>query len=141
MAGPVLNEVVLLGCNFAALRDDHDSPPEPYVEDERGYVHEVEGVSIRYSAVDDDEGELVLFTELRLIGPDHPYELDLLVGSKFDQPDPPLTPERAVHTLFFITYPYLRELTSSITGRSPYDPLWLPPLTKLPVRKVQGAED
>jgi hypothetical protein len=98
---------------------------------------ELEGVSLRYWA-SVEESDLVLILQTSITDPAAPYHLELVTGSRFDAPDPPVTVEAAAQTLIFISYPYVRETVANITMRSPYLAFQMPPLTRLPHPSVTG---
>jgi hypothetical protein len=160
-----LTDFVLLGCHFevvgevaesiadvdveaesapgdatadAAAPEDEDAAAPEGAAPERGPWLSLEGVDLRIMDLRVEEDEFVLFLNTRIADATAPYRLDLITGSSFALPDPPVTAEQAAATLVFITYPYVREVVASITGRSPYQSLTLPPLTKLPHPKVVG---
>jgi hypothetical protein len=102
---------------------------------------ELHGANLRYTATA-EENEFVLLVHLLLTDPTAPYELNVVTGSRFTAPDdPPVALEEAETTLVFITYPYLREVVSNITSRSPYREFTLRPLTRLPHPRVRGEEN
>lgn len=154
MAAFQLDEFVLLACHFAVSEPAPDEPV-PAQESDEGHepaedsiaepsepFSEVElpGLNLRYTAsIDEDDGRFVLIMEATVADPSLPYMLTVVTGSRITRPeDSDVSPEAAAGTLVFMSYPYLREVISSITGRSPYPPFVLPPLTKLPHPRVTG---
>jgi hypothetical protein len=100
---------------------------------------ELDGVLLRYLVtVEDDEFVLILQTWITDVTVS--YEMTAVTGSRFSIPDEPTTAEQAAGTLVFITYPYVREIFTNVTARSPYPAFWLPPLTRLPHGRVTGEE-
>jgi hypothetical protein len=110
------------------------SPPEN--PDRR---HEIPGVELDYSTTEEDD-EFVFILRLKVTDPTVPYSLEVVTGSRFEIPDPPVAVQQAEATLLFVSYPYVRELVASITGRSPYQAFELPPLTRLPHPTVTGEQ-
>jgi preprotein translocase subunit SecB len=102
--------------------------------------HEVPGVELDYSTTEEDD-EFVFILRLKVTDPTVPYSLEVVTGSRFEIPDPPVVAQQAEPTLLFVSYPYVRELVASITGRSPYQAFALPPLTRLPHPTVTGEKE
>lgn len=96
---------------------------------------ELEGATIHYW-LNQDEDEFVLVLQTTITDITVPYDLEVVTGSRFAVPDPPVTPHAAVQTLIFVSYPYVRETVSNITTRSPYAPFEMPPLIRLPHPKI-----
>jgi hypothetical protein len=153
MADLRLTEFVLLSCNFefgpeeegeevdeSDERVDEGSESSAAGSDEDAQPSQDEPVRLRYQATREDD-EFVFFLDAELLDPTLPFTLQVLTGSRFEIHDAPdLTPEAANATLLFMTYPYVRELISNITGRSPSPGVILPPLTRLPHPDVSGPE-
>jgi hypothetical protein len=137
-------DFVLLGCQFSLASSDQSSEGEPAVhgeashgdfgEPERLLTLALDDVNLAYGASrDGDEFRLVIEASR----PDTPisrgFMLAITAGARFETDAPPeLTAEFAESTLLFISYPYLRELVFSLTGRSSVGPIRLAPLTRLP---------
>lgn len=102
---------------------------------EKRGIH-VEGARLHVVSITEEDDEFTFILRTRLVEPSVPYELEVITGSSFQTPEPPVTTTEAASTLLFMTYPYIRELVANITGRSPYEPFTLPPLTKLPDPRV-----
>jgi hypothetical protein len=156
-----LTDFVLLGCRFEIVGEVADRAAEvaprsdtvvsielsePAAGDQTGEGEDskedplglgIPGLELRYSTSEEDD-EFVFVLRLELADPSEPYRLELVTGSRFDIPDPAVTVQQAEATLLFISYPYVRELVSNITGRTPYQQFELPPLTKLPHPRVTG---
>jgi hypothetical protein len=156
-----LEEFVLLACHFsvsepapdeeesATAKDGDEGHDEGHTlaeeeprEESAELISEVDlpGLRLRYSAtVDEDDRRFALIMEATIVDSSLPLELTVVTGSRISRPeDLDVTPEAAAGTLVFMSYPYLREVISSITGRSPISPVLLPPLTKLPHPRVTG---
>lgn len=104
-------------------------------------VLSLEGVRVALTTtLDEGENEFTLITRAWLDDMAAPFELEVVTGSRFDAPDPPVGIDEIEATLLFMTYPYLREVVSNITGRSPYESYSLPPLAKLPHQRVTDPE-
>src|SRR5438128_2706117 len=71
------------------------------------------------SSVTLEEDEFVLYLQAFIDDAAFPFKLDVLIGARFNAGDDQLPPDRAEKTLVWMSYPYLRELVASITGRSP----------------------
>jgi hypothetical protein len=158
-----LVEFSLLSCEFAIVeRVPEDSPPsiepdlppdldaghiaptEDAIDDEvpsaavEGTL-ELDGVSLFYSVTEEDE-QFALILQTSLTDATSPYEMNIVTGSRYTLPDPPATTAEAAATLVFIAYPYVREIFTNITARSPYRAFMLPPLTRLPHPRVSTEE-
>jgi hypothetical protein len=119
---------------------DTGSSDEPELNDDQTLL-ELEGLQLTYEGFDDvDVNEFVLFVEARLTQDKAPYDFEVVMGARFDKPEPPVNIEAAKATLLFMMYPYLRETISNITNRSPYGGFLVPPLAKLPHPQVTGEE-
>lgn len=101
---------------------------------------EVPGARLRILDIGDEAEEFVFILETTITDPTSPYELTVITGSSFTRPDSSLSATDAASTLLFITYPYVRELLASISGRSPFPAFTLAPLTKLPHASVEGDQ-
>lgn len=162
-----LTEVVLLACDFwVKLPEDDEDGAEPDTTGAPGQVEaprevqtpadeapeidgptdqfvpvvELEGVEVSYTT-DEQLDEFSLITRVRLTDPTAPYTFELVMGSRFTKPEPAVTVEEAAATLLFMSYPYVREMVSSITSRSPYRAFLIPPLTRLPHPRVTGEPE
>lgn len=139
MAHIQLEDVVLLGCEFEMW-------PQRSEPDESADSSNTEGGAsaavpdaypteniLRWRATSRrDADELHLYLDGLLDDPRLPFTLRFDVGARYSTEDEDLDAERAQPTLLWLVYPYLRELVSNVTGRSPLEPYYLPPLTRLP---------
>lgn len=128
-----LVDFVLLACQFAVIGEDGTPDPDEQRGEPPGF--EVDGARLHVLSLEEDtaEGEFVFVLQTTLVDPGSPYSLEVITGSRFTVPEPPVTAREAASTLLFISYPYVRELVASITSRSPFQVYRLPPLTKRPV--------
>lgn len=90
------------------------------------------------------EDHYLLALSASLDDPGLPFRLNLTVGSRFfvgqDEEGNRPSLEETESTLVWLSYPYLRETISAITGRSPLLPYYLPAITKLPHPSVTEEE-
>jgi hypothetical protein len=92
-----------------------------------------EGDFVKLSSTATREGDqIVMYLQADLDDTAFPFRLSMLLGARFDVPGETLDAEHATSTLVWLCFPYVRELVSSITGRSPLPPYYLPALTKMP---------
>jgi hypothetical protein len=103
-------------------------PPEPAFE-YRGQV-ELRG-----------DDTVFLFAQIATGPPITDFSFAGELGVKFKFADAATFAEDAVRsTLLWMAYPYVREMVSTVSSRSPQGPFFLPPLTKMPdPATVQGA--
>lgn len=124
----------------AATDSDNTTRAELAADEPDDRRHEIPGVELDYSTEEEDD-QFVFILRVEVVDPSVPYKLEVVTGARFDIPDPPVTASQAQATLLFVSYPYVRELVASITGRSPYQAYELPPLTRLPHPTVTGEDE
>lgn len=137
MADLRLVEFVLLRANFE-IRIATEWPPSEDAANGSAY-YPAEDLLELIAHADRTGDEFVLRFDATLVDERLPFELTIRAGARFAVLDEPeLTAERAESTLVFMAFPYLRESIWNLTGRSPYPPYALPPLTRLPDAPVRG---
>lgn len=147
-----LSDFALLACHLELVpeADDEQSGEaevEPGELDSPGSEEDgidwaelhAEGVRVRYFA-DEDGDEFVLIANATSEETGLPYNFDVVVGARFQKPDPPVTLDEARATLLFLAYPYLRETVSNLTFRTPYPAFLMPALSRLPHPRVRGED-
>jgi hypothetical protein len=145
-----LTEFVLLHCEFqlrttaeqepksieSAVSDSDDAEA---ISDRPSGGIEVPGARLNILRIDETGDEYLVILQTQITEEASvPYELLIVTGSSFEIPEGVSTTD-AASTLLFITYPYVREVIANITGRSPFQPFTLPPLTKLPAEQYSVA--
>lgn len=128
-----LTDFVLLDCSFRAFpwEGDPERQPAEIPPDSEAYADE--DVLALSGATRIHEDAVTLFLEARLDDVTLPFTLDLTVGARFDVPHAAVAQTDLQPTLIRIVYPYLRELVSAVTNRSPLPPYFLPALVAPPV--------
>lgn len=118
---------------------DSEEEAETEIEDAGPprFILDLEGARLEYVAEEEGD-EFVLVVQTWVTDAAAPFELYVITGARFDVPEPRVSADDAAGTLLFVTYPYIREVISSISGRSPYESFSLPPLTKLPHPSLFG---
>ena len=133
MANIQLEELVLLGCEFEMWPERTDE--EGTRETPEGYPSENVLQWRATSRRDGDEFHLyldALLDDVRL-----PFRFRCDLGARFTTTETQLAADQVEPTLLWLAYPYLRELVSGLTGRSPLNAYYLPPLTRLPDPTLQ----
>jgi hypothetical protein len=149
MAEIRLVDVVLLRCNFDALVSTGESaePDRNTSMDEEAlagadlpYEYPAGDFLVLEAWMTEQPDAVALFVTAKLEDAALPFRLEATMGARFTIDDMgDASSENIERTLTWLCYPYIRELISTVTGRSPLPPYFLPAITKMPHPTVEGS--
>jgi hypothetical protein len=137
---PYLEDVVLLSCRFRFSPKADDEVGDTEGGDAQGedeFTYPDENMLQVRSVLDIEEDAALLFLQATLDDERLDFELDVEIGARFSSPEKfDLPREQVERTLVFMVFPYVRELVSNITSRSPAPPYFLRP--QAPLSRAEG---
>lgn len=142
MADIQIESIVWLTLDFLAFPPavEHDLGPDT-IDAGPPAAGEVPPYVYRGRVEPGPDDTVILFAQIELNQQVTDLRLNAELGVRFRFEDAAAYTEGAVRsTLMWMAYPYVREMVSTVTARSPHDAYYLPPLTKMPdPATVEGA--
>lgn len=134
-----LRDIALFNCNFEYPVERPDDGETTAEEAPESAAEQPLRMAVSTTA---GEGEFTCFIEGFLDQTHLPFRLSFEMGFNFGVPtDEPLPAIGEIQpTLVWIAFPHIREFIAHMSGRSPAEQYFLPPLTRLPQPELGSPE-